>query len=371
MSVTVRPYRSGGWEVDILWRSQDGRRRRERKRLTGNRSAAIRWGEARERDLLVNGITKPKQEVPTLNEFAPRFIEQHAEAERQKPSGIAAKKTILKHHLQPFIGRSRLDAITGEDIQRIKYRLRHRAPKTVNNVLAVLKMLLRKAVEWQVIDQLPCTIRWIPAPKPTMTFYDFEQFERVVDVTEGDPLARAIVLLGGEAGLRCGEMMALEWSDVDFKLRQICVSRSEWKGHVTAPKSNRHRFVPMTVRLAEALPAARHLRNTRVLCQADGTSLTQKEVQVVMKRVARHAHVRPGVHILRHTFCSHLAMKGVPARAIQELAGHRDLATTQRYLHLSPAAIADAIRVLDQPRVVFGRGDIVETGDRQQLSTSC
>src|SRR5690349_552670 len=80
MGVTVRPYRSGGWEVDILWRSQDGRRRRERKRLTGSKSAAVGWGEARERDLLVSGITKPKEEVLTLNEFAPRFIEQYAEA---------------------------------------------------------------------------------------------------------------------------------------------------------------------------------------------------------------------------------------------------------------------------------------------------
>ena len=52
----------------------------------------------------------------------------------------------------------------------------------------------------------------------------------------------------------------------------------------------------------------------------------------------RRANVKPGVHILRHTFCSHLAMRGAPARAIQELAGHQDLGTTQRYMHLSPAS---------------------------------
>jgi site-specific recombinase XerC len=47
------------------------------------------------------------------------------------------------------------------------------------------------------------------------------------------------------------------------------------------------------------------------------------------------------------SFCSHLAMRGAPARAIQELAGHQDLGTTQRYMHLSPAALDAAIRLLE------------------------
>jgi site-specific recombinase XerD len=75
-----------------------------------------------------------------------------------------------------------------------------------------------------------------------------------------------------------------------------------------------------------------------------------------------------GVHRLRHTFCSHLAMRGAPARAIQELAGHQDLATTQRYMHLSPATLESAIRLLEPHtspaetgQDVHSRGDILET----------
>ena len=57
--------------------------------------------------------------------------------------------------------------------------------------------------------------------------------------------------------------------------------------------------------------------------------------------------MRHGIHILRHTFSSHLAMRGAPARAIQELAGHQDLGTTQRYMHLSSAAVDAAIPLLE------------------------
>jgi site-specific recombinase XerC len=53
-------------------------------------------------------------------------------------------------------------------------------------------------------------------------------------------------------------------------------------------------------------------------------------------------------------------MKGAPARAIQELAGHADLATTQRYMHFSPAATEDAIRLLDMWLDAQSRG---KTGD--------
>jgi hypothetical protein len=55
-------------------------------------------------------------------------------------------------------------------------------------------------------------------------------------------------------------------------------------------------------------------------------------------------------------------MRGAPPKAIQELAGHRGLGMTQRYMHLSPAALDSAIRLLDRPSAVQNFGDILETG---------
>ena len=208
MSVKIRSYRRGGFEVDIRVVLPDGTAIRERRRSpVPSKSATRRWAEQRAQELLTpkpsEPAPEPEQEVPTLRAFAPRFMKGHAQANRHKPSGIAAKETILRVHLIPRLGNRRLDAISTEDIQRLKSRLSDKAPKTVNNVLTTLNMLLKVAVEWGVIDEMPCTIRLLKVPKAAMAFHDFEAFERLVVAAEAiDADTLVIVLLGGEAGLR-------------------------------------------------------------------------------------------------------------------------------------------------------------------------
>src|SRR5437867_4008089 len=157
MSVTVRAYRQGGWMVDVNTRLSNGARHRERRRLSvTSKSAARRWGQERERYLLQHGPAQPKREVPTLEHFAPRFLDGYPRANRQKPSGIAAKETILKVHLVPLFGTRKLDTIGNEAVQGLKHELRSKSPKTVNNVLTVLNVLLKQAVAWEAIERAPC-----------------------------------------------------------------------------------------------------------------------------------------------------------------------------------------------------------------------
>jgi Phage integrase, N-terminal SAM-like domain len=92
-----------------------------------SKSAARRWAEDRERHLLQHGPPTVKKEVAALEEFAPRFIEGHARANRQKPSAIAATESIVKWHALPALGTQRLDAITNEQVQRLKLALTHRS----------------------------------------------------------------------------------------------------------------------------------------------------------------------------------------------------------------------------------------------------
>lgn len=133
----------------------------------------------------------------------------------------------------------------------------------------------------------------------------------------------------------------------------------------------------MTKTLAEALRAHRHLRGEHVLCHEDGTQVGKKFLEEAMQRATRRAGLprSRNLHPLRHTYCSHLAMQGAPAKAIQELAGHQSLTTTLRYMHLSPAAKVAAVRLLDRrptgevPETVGGAtGEPEEAGSREPLA---
>ena len=135
----------------------------------------------------------------------------------------------------------------------------------------------------------------------------------------------------GTTGLRAGEMRALEWTDLDLKARKLFVARSEWQGQIGTTKVNKMRPVPMRPRLAEALRRHRHLQSARVLCTAGGEPLRANTLAYWIERATRAAGLattrKPkgaGPDVLRHIFCSHLAMCGASAKAIQELAGHRD-----------------------------------------------
>jgi integrase len=241
MSVTLRPYRSGGWEVDITIRLPDGSQYRERKRASRfSKSAAHRWAKDRERYLLQRGPPTANKEVATIEAFAPRFLDGHARANRHKPSGIASIESILKWHLVPTLGPKCLDAITNEQVQRLKLALSERAPKTVNNVLRA-EHAVEKAVEWGELDRLPCVVKLLPNPKRTMGFHDFDQYERLLTVTRKRGTdAYLMVLAGGDAGLRLGEIIALEWRDIDLAARRLTVERSDWLGHVTDRKGDAH-----------------------------------------------------------------------------------------------------------------------------------
>jgi integrase len=119
-----------------------------------------------------------------------------------------------------------------------------------------------------------------------------------------------------------------------------CVAKLDTKGI---------RHVPMTSRLAEALRSIRHLHGQLVFCREDGSRLTTTNMRAALKRQEKRAGLPAGAkwHKLRHTFCSHLAMRGAPIVSIKELAGHKSVAVTNRYMHLAPGWTRSAIDLLE------------------------
>lgn len=361
--IKVRPKRGGGngWEVDIRFRWPEGGIYRERRNApVSGKDAAKRWAEARERTLLAGGkagLEPAPAGAPTLGEFWPRVVKDHYRANRKKPSTVDAAECIWRVHLEPALGKKPLDQITYAEIAKLKGALADAAPKTVNNILSVLSKALHCAVRWGVIASLPCRIELLKTAQPEMQWYEREDYRRLVDAAGFSRKVLLLVLLAGSAGLRRGEIRALRWSDVDLVRKQLRIEHALWRQEEGTTKGGRHRIVPLTPELAAVLKDHRHL-GERVLYDEKGCELSNRTIRNWLRQAQRRAGLplegkakrdkdRGGaIHMLRHTFCSHLAAAGVPAKAIQELAGHADLSTTLRYMHLSPGDRDGAIGTL-------------------------
>jgi integrase len=335
-----------GYRYEICFEWPSGNLFRERKRvpIPGiSRAKAESWANQRLRNILAQGehkLAEEKEEaratgVPTVKEFGPRYVNEYLKANRKKPRTVAEYENILDYYLYPRFGHRRLDSLTKPDIQKLKGDLEDLSPKTVNNVLTVLATLLGYAAddEVQVIPEIPVTIKHLKTAPAEVEYYEPAVYETVVAAARKlDIRSYAMVLLGGDAGLRRGEMVALEWSDLDLARGRLTVNRSESKGMVALPKGGRRRSIRMTGRLRTALQEMKRLRGKRVLWRDPEyrwdkpyleSGVTDRTLQSWMERVQRRAgvEVTGNLHILRHTFCSRLAMLGVPAKAIQGRRG--------------------------------------------------
>jgi integrase len=383
MSVRVIPWKpdrlKNKWMVDIRFTDPGGKKVRDRfVHDAPTKAQARKSGEASEARLRAGTLVLNAEpsNVPTLAEFFPRFLEHSASSGRRgrpdTPSTVATKEGAYRVHLGPALGSLPLDQITDERVSKLRATtLKGRSQKRINNVLWPLNSCLRLAVTWKVISAMPCTIHIPSVSDAKPDFYDFEDY---VQLCEGAARVgtreNVLVRLGGDAGLRRGELMALRWVDVNFKRRQISVEQAAWKlsrkqakasgaaeWTIKKPKGGKGRTVPMTDALHEALQAHRrgHVRSIAlsqpeyVLCLDDGGIVPGHMLRDWLEAAQRRAGTKilGALHKLRHTFCSHLAMKSAPAKAIQELAGHTDLKQTMRYMHLSPSALDAAIALLN------------------------
>lgn len=291
--------------------------------------------------------------VPTIAEFQDDYL-RHKKADRRKASTECAREGILRNWIIPILGKFRLNEIDVAAIDVLKEAMEERSDKHVNNVLGILSNVVRTAKALKKIRELPIEsfgLFKVDTSKPP-PFYSEEEFSRLVEAsTKIDVRLAAIVLLGGDAGLRSGEIRALPPYGIKWDTAQLHIERQVWRDIVDSPKSGRGRVIPMTDRLAWILRKLGRVKGDFLLLDDDGERFSTKQIRTLMKRAQREAGLEASgnVHILRHTFCTRLAMANEPARVIQELAGHAHLTTTMRYMHVVTGAKEHAIKALNRP----------------------
>jgi integrase len=348
------------WIVDVKYKHKDGRIERVRKvprRQT--RVSAERLEREIYDKLEAGGFTKPMADMklaPSFEEFSKEFVAVYAGI-NNKPSELASKIRILRLHLVPFFGADVLDEISTQMIDRYKAKkLRETyrknkffTAKSVNNHLAVLAKLLKTAEDWGIC-KIPLSVRLLKTVKPKIAFLGFEQADRLV-ASSHLPWLTSMIVLALNTGLRIGEILALQWADVDLVVGRLVVRRNlNDDGSVGTPKSGKNRELPLND-LAVAALRTLHRQSELVFPDVDGGLLTRMRAYGPLMTAMRKAGVvvkdaRTGWHMLRHSFASHLVMRGVPLKVVQELLGHSGIDMTLRYAHLSPAVSRDAVNLL-------------------------
>ncbi len=353
-----RDKRTGKWQFQKLIRFPDGSSKRIFGRPTRNTRAEAETTERGRIDQVMKDWHArqyapdgcQKAEVPTVSEFWPEFMETYV-ANNNKPSEADTKAIIYRVHIEPEFADTRLDDFGRRKVEAFKAKLRKKdlGHKRINNVLSVLGKLLSYAEEIELIDQA-AAMHLLKVEPQKFRFLDFHEYEALLRAADEEPEWRLAVLLAGSAGLRLGEIMALQWSDREKSVKKMTIHQSIYKGELGATKGWNLRTIPLTPRLDVAFRECRHLRGKFVICNADGSAKKVTEMRAALPRLCKRAGLDPcSWHPLRHTFCSHLAMRGAPAKVIQELAGHSDLKTTLKYMHLASGAKEQAIGLLDLP----------------------
>ncbi|MGC1401259.1 tyrosine-type recombinase/integrase, partial [Candidatus Binatus sp.] len=190
----------------------------------------------------------------------------------------------------------------------------------------------------------PKNVRGLPSILQEAEVRKLIEFSPTLD--DSTPAAirdRAIFETLYSSGLRVGELVGLDWRDIDEELGMVMIR---------AGKGNKDRLVPLgepaldaLKRWKTAMPIAWE-HNGPVITNLRGGRLTTRSVEMILQRRIEAAGVTVGVtpHGLRHSFATHMLGNGADLRSIQEMLGHASLATTQRYTHVSVHHLKEVYR---------------------------
>ena len=309
-----------------------------------------------------NGKFRVTRDPMTVAKFVQKWQEDYLAVRQQlgrlKPSTAITYQSNLTGHILPFFGAMQLPDVTLAHVQEfVKVLLgKGLSPKTIGNVIVILKEMFKHAVQWGHLDSNPAQYAERPRGEDKeMEVFTPEEIRRLLDAQE-EPL-RTLLLTATLTGMRQGELFGLKWEDIDFEGHQIHVRRALWHGQLGTPKSRRsRRAIDMPPTLEDALQRlSTQKRSEFVFCTDRGTPIDADNFRHrEFPQALRRAGLRPiRFHDLRHTYTSLLIAQGAHPKHIQAQLGHASIQTTlDRYRHLMPQVHQAEARKLDH--LVFG-----------------
>jgi integrase len=250
--------------------------------------------------------------------------------------------SIIKNLLF-FFGDFYITKITPSLVKQYKIRGEEKKIAT-NRELSVLRAAFNIAIkEWEWLKDNPVNkIKPWKEPPGRVRYLSDEEFDKLLN--ECRDWLKSIVTVARHTGLRKENILSLTWSQVDLFRRMITLHHT---------KNNERLSIPLNdtlMSLFKQLSRVRHINSAYVFSKPDGSRYCS--IHNEFKKAVKNAGITDfKFHDLRHCFASALVQKGVDLYQVQKLLGHRSNVMTQRYAHLSPEHLREAVNRLDSTKL--------------------
>jgi integrase len=333
--------------------------RRTAKRV-GDRKTAMHLAQAM-REQLARG--ELHLQSPDARQTLAAYVTKWVETVRGslKASTVRFYEGHLEQHVLPALGTRPVASLRRHDCRDLIVRCRAKNLRlaTIRGVVRTLSAVLSQAVEDELLEANPALrlgryLRRGDEVEPTIDPFTREEVAHLIEIARIHfPTWHPFVMCGLRTGLRLGELLALQWSDIDWKGRFIHLQRNIVDGTFTTPKNHQTRKVDLSPQLRAVLRLWRQqvrrdwFRHGRprpdwVFPSVTGTPLDASNVRKALNQLLDKAELhRRGPHQMRHTFASLLLQAGAPITYVSRQLGHKDSSITLRvYAHWLPDATA-------------------------------
>ncbi len=292
------------------------------------------------------GAPQDQKATPwTLQEACDALMQERVIPNATSDASIRTTRSNLKKVTDFFGDNVTVDQIAYINVMGLTNHLRVKrghVPTYTNGILVALRMILDHAWKSGRKTEAPLKIDLVKKPKEGRVRFLTKEEEvaclAFLDQCGQDEMMDLFKLLI-DTGLRIGELLALEWRDVDLKSRSIRV----WKGKSAKPRS-----VSMTNMVAEVFKRRKMTASTSPkVMRGCGYQPFHKTWQLMKWKVGLKEDKEFVIHALRHTCCTRLVSAGVDLRTVQKWMGHENINTTMRYAHFMPENLVSAAAALE------------------------